>query len=498
VGEITRPGGRAIADENKQGGNKELQKLPQVDRVLREPELESLALCVRRDIIARAVRNELQKLRAGRQSTAKALKPVPVNVDSEISAAQVAAASKAQIMALLDGGIKRVLNGTGVILSTNLGRAPLPAFAVEKLSKAISSYSNLEFDLEDGERGERTEHLSAMLGLLTGSQSAIVVNNCAAAVMLAVQALAAGKEVIVSRGELIEIGGSFRLPDVIAAAGGILKEVGTTNRTRLSDYANAITSNTGLIIKCHRSNFQIVGFTEECDVAELSALAREKNIGLAYDLGGGCFVDLSKYDLQPEPTVEATLAAGVALVMYSGDKLLGGPQAGIICGSSEYISRLRKCPIYRTLRADKVVLALLEAVVSQYLIVDGAAHLPVFQLAALKEVDIAARVHSFIGKEAANLPDLKLSARETISTMGGGSLPGEKLPSCGLALSVRGGRLSEAKLAKRLRHCNPPVISTTGGGVVLLDFRTIKEDEEGDLAAALRSIQEDIMRLPTP
>ncbi|MBU6453123.1 MAG: L-seryl-tRNA(Sec) selenium transferase [Cyanobacteria bacterium REEB67] len=485
MGEITRPGGREIAQNDNQGGKKELQKLPQVDKILREPELESLALCVRRDIIARAVRIELQKLRADRQSKV------------EITPATVAAASKTQIMALLDGGLRRVLNGTGVILSTNLGRAPLPAFAVEKLSKAIASYSNLEFDLEDGERGERTEQLSAMLGLLTGSQSAIVVNNCAAAVMLAVQALAAGKEVIVSRGELIEIGGSFRLPDVIAAAGGILKEVGTTNRTRLSDYAKAISAKTGMILKCHRSNFQIVGFTEECDVAELSTLAREKNIALAYDLGGGCFVDLSQYDLLPEPTVEATLAAGASLVMYSGDKLLGGPQAGIISGSSEYVARLRKCPIYRTLRADKVVLALLEAVVSQYLIVDGAARLPVFQLAAIKQTEIADRVHSFIDREKANLPALQLTAKETVSTMGGGSLPGEKLPSYALVLTVEGGRLSEAKLAKRLRHCDPPVISTTTAGAVVLDFRTIKEDEEGELAAALRSIQEDIMRLPT-
>ena len=453
--------------------------------------MESLALCLRREIIAQAVRQELDELRL--QLRAQGIQSTP----DQISAAMVAARVKKRLTTLASGGIKRIINGTGVILSTNLGRAPLPNFAVQRLAQAISGYSNLEFDLERGERGERTEQLSQMLTLLTGCQSTIVVNNCAAAVMLAVQALAAGKEVIVSRGELIEIGGSFRLPDVIAAAGGILKEVGTTNRTRLSDYEAAITASTGLIIKCHRSNFQIVGFTEECGAAELSLLAHKSNIPLAYDLGGGCLVDLSDYQLAAEPTVGATLAAGVSLVMYSGDKLLGGPQAGIISGQAATVARLRKSPVYRTLRADKVVIALLEAVVAQYLVVDGAEQLPVFQLAAAKQTNIAGRVRTFIDNESAKLPALALTAVEMTSTMGGGSLPGEKLPSYGLSLVVQNGRINEAKLAKMLRQCQPPVVGTVAAGQVMLDFRTITLEEEADLARALQAIQEDIMRLPT-
>ncbi len=332
-----------------------------------------------------------------------------------------------------------------------------------------------------------------MLSLLTGSQSSIVVNNCAAAVMLAVHALAPGKEVIVSRGELIEIGGSFRLPDVISASGGILKEVGTTNRTRLSDYKNAISANTGLIIKCHRSNYQILGFTEEASAEELAALSKESKIPLVYDLGGGCFVDLSKYDLAPEPTVQAILAAGVGLVLYSGDKLLGGPQAGIIAGQTELVSQLRKCPIYRTLRADKVVLALLETVISQYLLIDGENNLPVFAMAASKAEALKQRAYLFIERVETNLKALQMTATEMTSTMGGGSLPGESLASYGVALKGgSGSAVTEARLAKLLRQADPPVVSTVANGQVLLDFRTIKEEDQEDLAAAILAIDKSM------
>jgi L-seryl-tRNA(Ser) seleniumtransferase len=455
--------------------------LPQVDKILREPALEQLAQTVKREIIAQAVRLELARLREA--------------AETDATAQAVAESVKNQINNLLKGGIKRVVNGTGVILSTNLGRAPLSTFAVERLSQALSSYSNLEFDLHNGERGERTAHLSLMLTLLTGCQSAIVVNNCAAAVMLAVHALSRGKEVIVSRGELIEIGGSFRLPDVIAASGGILKEVGTTNRTRLSDYKNALSANTGLILKCHRSNYQILGFTEDVSAEELAALSKESKIPLAYDLGGGCFVDLRQYDLAPEPTVQATLATGVGLVMFSGDKLLGGPQAGIIAGQKQYVSQLRNCPIYRTLRADKLVLALLETVISQYLVIDGPDKLPVFCFAALKAEVIEERVHLFIGRMKDKLSGLEISPKEMTSTMGGGSLPGESLPSYGVALKAKAGtssRLSDSKLAKLLRQADPPVVSTIAGGLVMLDFRTIKEGDEEDLAQVLINIDQSI------
>jgi L-seryl-tRNA(Ser) seleniumtransferase len=487
----------------RSGTAKSAIHLPQVDKILREPALEALSQRVRRDVIAAAVRLELARLRAialngtdlpaGEQET-------DGDLDKDLSsdAPAVAQTVSKQLSALLKGGIKRVINGTGVILSTNLGRAPLSDVAVQQLAETLTSYCNLEFDLEEGSRGERTEHLSLMLTLLTGSQSAIVVNNCAAAVMLAVQALARGKEVIVSRGELIEIGGSFRLPDVISASGGILREVGTTNRTRLSDYQKALSTNTGLIIKCHRSNYQILGFTEEATAEELSALSRESQVPLVYDLGGGCLVDLTKYDLAPEPTVQATLAQGVGLALFSGDKLLGGPQAGIIAGQSKYVSQLRQCPIYRTLRADKLVLAVLESVLSQYLVVDGPDSLPVFAFAALKSEALEKRAHLFIGRIEPKLHMLQVSPCKMTSTMGGGSLPGETLPSFGVSIKMqtvkpgKGKTSSEARLAQILRQGDPPVVSTVSNGMVMLDFRTIKEEDEIDLAAALLALDQTI------
>jgi L-seryl-tRNA(Ser) seleniumtransferase len=462
--------------------------LPQVDKILREPALEALAQRVRRDIIAQAVRQELVKLRQaallGDQNGAS-------TTSADVTAEGVAKSVVIHIHDLLNGGIKRVINGTGVILSTNLGRAPISTFAVERLAQALSSYCNLEYDLDNGERGERTAHLSLMLTLLTGCQSAIVVNNCAAAVMLAVQALACGKEVIVSRGELIEIGGSFRLPDVIASSGGILKEVGTTNRTRLSDYQKAISPNTGLIVKCHRSNYQIVGFTEEVSIDQLATLSKANNVPLAYDLGGGCFVDLSQYDLALEPTVQATLASGADLVMFSGDKLLGGPQAGIIAGQKAYVSKLRQSPVYRTLRADKIVLALLESVISQYLVVDGPSNLPVFAFAALKAREIEQRVYLFIGRTKEKLSALEIRPLAMTSTIGGGSLPGESLPSFGVGLKAL-GKTSDDRLADLLRRSHPPVISTISAGQVMLDFRTIKESDEEDLACVLINIDQGL------
>ncbi|MBS1999635.1 MAG: L-seryl-tRNA(Sec) selenium transferase [Cyanobacteria bacterium SZAS LIN-2] len=464
-------------------------RLPQVDKILREPVLEALATTVRRDVIATVVRAELAKRRQNALNNDIKVSYEKGQTDS-VSAGEIAECVKSTIETLLGGGIRRVVNGTGVILSTNLGRAPIDSTSAERLSRALSAYCNLEFDLADGERGERTAELSDLLQVLIGCQSAIVVNNCAAAVMLAVQAMAAGKEVIVSRGELIEIGGSFRLPDVIKASGAILKEVGTTNRTRIEDYSEAISANTGLIIKCHKSNYQIVGFTEEASLAQLVALSQKSKIPLAYDLGGGCLVDLARFELAPEPTVQETLAAGVDLVMFSGDKLLGGPQAGIIVGHAEPVARLRRCPTYRALRADKLVLALLETVAAQYLLVDGPDRLPVFAMAGLKPEVIRQRVNLFIDKHQPKLDHLTLGLKETQSTMGGGSLPGETLASFALSLSpsAKNGSLSESRLARLLRAGDPPIIATVSAGHVLLDFRTLMPGDEDDLARALSDI----------
>ncbi len=439
---------------------------PQVDKVLRQESLVELSKTIRRDLIAQTVRLVIEQMR----------EESPPQSDIDICEA-IALKAKGRLQELLAGGLRKVLNGTGVLLSTNLGRAPLSEFARKRLNEALSGYSNLEYDLDKGRRGERTEHISDLLALLTGAEAAIVVNNNASAVMLAVMALSSGKETVISRGELIEIGGSFRLPDVIVASGGILAEVGTTNRTRAGDYEKAICERTGLIMKCHRSNYQIVGFTEDTSAQELAAIGKKHKVPTVYDVGGGCFVDLSAFELAPEPTIQKTLQDGIDLVLFSGDKLLGGPQAGIIAGSKDYVAKLRKCPIYRALRADKVVIALLECALSQYLYVDGVAQLPVYKFAALKQNELLLRAKQLCSKLSA-VNGLSSIAVELQSTMGGGSLPGETLASAGLALASKA--LSAARLAAKLRAGTTPIVSTVAEERVFIDLRTI-DPEEDDL-----------------
>ncbi|CAN5580538.1 L-seryl-tRNA(Sec) selenium transferase [soil metagenome] len=459
--------------------------LPQIDKLLREPILQKTVdtLQIRRELASRHTKLMVDKIR--QDLVNGKLTEVP-------SQESLATAIAADLEKLCKSGIKKILNGTGVILSTNLGRAPLPQPAVDELAKALCSYSNLEFDLEDGGRGERTEQISNLLGLLIGSQSAIVVNNCASAVMLAVKALSDQKETIVSRGELIEIGGSFRLPDVITSSGGKLKEVGTTNRTRAADYEKAVSENTGMIMKCHRSNYQVVGFTEEASLSDLAAIGSKHGIAVVYDLGGGCLVDLQQFDLVAEPTVQATLESGADLVLFSGDKLLGGPQAGIIAGKSEVVAKLRKSPIYRALRADKMVIGLLEAVLNQYIYVDGYKNLPVFKIAALKQDALLKRAE-LAAEKLHDLQCLDISPTALESTMGGGSLPGEVLASAGLAIKVKKRSGSQAhlpsisSLARLLRQAEPAVIGKVTDNQLHLDFRTISPADENDLLAALRS-----------
>lgn len=465
--------------------------LPQVDKVLREETLVELSKTIRRDLIAQTVREIIASHRLERSAG-----PTGKNNDQAgpIDSKSLALEAKDKLSELLKGGLRKVLNGTGVLLSTNLGRAPLPDFARNQLNEALSGYSNLEYDLEKGGRGERTEQISELLTLLTGAEAALVVNNNASAVMLAVMALSANKETIISRGELIEIGGSFRLPDVIVASGGLLREVGTTNRSRRSDYENAISEMTGLIMKCHRSNYQIVGFTEEASVADLAQVGKKHDIPTVYDLGGGCLIDLQNYDLAAEPTIQETLRAGIDLVLFSGDKLLGGPQAGIIAGRKDLLTKLRKCPIYRALRADKVVIALLECALSQYLYVDGAASLPVYKFAALKQEELRRRAEDLTAGLEQNLlskakSPLQTAVVELQSTMGGGSLPGETLPSAGLALWPTGG-MKASPLAALLRQGRVPVVSTVADERVLIDLRTIPgEDDELLLALILEAAE---------
>jgi L-seryl-tRNA(Ser) seleniumtransferase len=361
--------------------------------------------------------------------------------------------------------LRRVINATGVIVHTNLGRAPLAAAALEQVMAAAGGYSNLEYDLAAGGRGSRQSHVDELVRRLTGAEAALVVNNNAAAVMLALAALAEGREVVVSRGELIEIGDGFRIPDVLTRSGAQLREVGTTNRTRAADYEQAIEPETAVLLRVHQSNFRLVGFTEQPRLEELAEVARKHELVLVDDLGSGALVDIGD-----EPTARASLAAGADLVCFSGDKLLGGPQAGVIAGRSDLIEQLRRHPLQRALRADKLTLAALEGTLR--LALDAPQEIPVLRM--LLEPPEAVRAR------AQRLADLAGGeVEETVGRAGGGSLPLAELPSFACAV--------EESLATPLRATDPPVIGIVRDGRLLLDCRTIAESEVDEVGRAVRA-----------
>jgi L-seryl-tRNA(Ser) seleniumtransferase len=381
-----------------------------------------------------------------------------------------------------------VINATGVIIHTNLGRSPLAVSAQEQILAAAAHYTNLEYHLAQGERGSRQDHLEGLLKELTGVEAALVVNNNAAAVLLALQTLAAGREVIISRGQLVEIGGSFRMPEIMAVSGALLKEVGTTNKTYLHDYERAITSNTAVLLRVHPSNFRILGFTREVPLADLVALGRRYGVVVMEDLGSGCLLDLSRYGLEKEPTVQETLAAGADLVLFSGDKLLGAPQAGIILGTRELVSRLRSHPLTRALRPDKLTIAGLEATLRLYLDESQAvAHLPtLFMLTRpLQEVERQARsLARTIKKRWPGQFQVAVQASE--ARVGGGALPQMPIPSRALALALP--PLPPHQLEARLRAAQPPIIARLEHQHLLLDVRTILPQDQANLLAALGEV----------
>lgn len=379
--------------------------------------------------------------------------------------------------------LRRVINATGVVLHTNLGRAPLAAAARAAIDEVARGYSNLEYDLDKGERGSRHDHLRALLRELTGAEDAVVCNNNAAATVLGLAALAANQEVVVSRGELIEIGGSFRLPEILALSGGKLVEIGTTNKTHRKDYERAIGPNTGLLLKVHRSNFAIVGFTAEVPPEEVVAIGRARGIATMIDLGSGMFVDRQtqrRWHLPDEPTVAEAVASGADLVTFSGDKLLGGPQAGILVGKAAAIERARKHPLMRALRPDKLTLAGLAATLALYR--DG-------QLEEIPAVRMIARTSEELHADAQRLreqigavPGLTIAVEGCHSTVGGGAMPTAELPSWAVVLS---GRSAEA-LDRQLRGAPVPVVGRIEDGKLWLDVRTIVESEHTEVVAAVR------------
>jgi L-seryl-tRNA(Ser) seleniumtransferase len=442
--------------------------LPSVDRLLRSEEVRALIEECGRTLVRDVLRATLDRRRAA---------------GAGASAAEIVAEAAAELAGLLRPSQRRVFNLTGTVLHTNLGRAPLPEEAIAAAAEAMRDPSTLEYDLATGRRGERDDHVAGWLRRLTGAEAALAVNNNAAALVLALNTLAEGRETIVSRGELIEIGGSFRLPEIMARAGTALREVGATNRTHLRDFEAAIGPQTVLILKAHTSNFAIEGFTAAAPVAKLAALAHERGIPFIEDLGSGSLVDLEDWGLPHEPTVAEALAQGADLVTFSGDKLLGGPQAGLVVGRADLVARLARNPLKRALRLDKIRLAALEAVLRLYADPDRLrARLPTARLLSRPQDEIealAARLLPPVADALAGRAEVEIVA--TRSQIGSGALPVSLLPSAALALrpNARSGVAVEA-LAHWLRGLPVPVIGRIEGGRVLLDLRCL-EDEAGFL-----------------
>lgn len=388
-----------------------------------------------------------------------------------------------------NSGLRRVINATGVIVHTNLGRAPLSEKAVEALTENALRYCTLEYDLTTGGRGRRGARVENLLAELTGADDALVVNNCAAAAFLVLTVLARGNEVVISRGELVEIGGDFRIPDVMEQSGAILREVGTTNRTRISDYERAVSDDTKLILRVHPSNYRIVGFTAVPALSELAELAREKDIMLYEDAGSGAMFDLSRYGLTDEPVINDSIRAGADVVSFSGDKLLGGVQSGLIVGRREAIEKIRRHPLYRALRVDKLIYVALEATLESFRREAALQEIPVLKMLSATIEELKTRSLEFTGKLIKNRDankDLKIEITEGKSVVGGGSAPTAQPATILLALGH--AKMSAAKLEEILRFSDPPIITRILGEKVLIDLRTVSEGEESELLKILENI----------
>ena len=473
------------------------RELPSVDEVLRSSHVASLSAAYGDATVIDATRTVLARLR---QEIATGLRDKPA---LDIALLGMHAAIEQQVRQALTHSLRPIINATGVILHTNLGRAPLAEMALEHIRETASSYSNLEFDVQAGERGKRDVHVDRLFGRLLadvrtaepalscGSPteiSTIVVNNNAAAVLLALNTLADSGEVIVSRGELVEIGGSFRIPDVMSKSGAILREVGTTNRTRIADYESAINERTRLLLRVHRSNFEITGFTEQPAIADLVTVARKHSIPLMEDLGSGALVDLQTFGIMGEPSVLDSLRTGAEVVTYSGDKLLGGPQAGLISGRADLVGRMRSNSLFRALRVDKLTYASLEATLLAYVKREYNA-IPILGMMQLTKEEIGTRagaVKTALRKETARVRVLQVEIVDGESIVGGGAAPSAALPTRLLAITC--DTLTADEVAARLRACEPPIVGRVEQGRVLLDLRTVFPGQDFIIVAALQRI----------
>lgn len=458
-----------------------LRRLPSVDELLRRPALEELAEGSGRAVVLAAARAVLDRLRAEISLGAEL-------TESSFEIGVLEGAVRDEVARDTSPSLRAVINASGVVLHTNLGRAPIGRAALEHLAECAGGYSNLEYDLAAGQRGKRDVHTARLLARVLGAEAALVVNNNAAAVFLVLHALARGGEAIVSRGELIEIGDGFRIPEIMAASGALLREVGTTNRTHLADYESAIGAETRLLMSVHPSNFRIVGFAGRPSLDELVALGRRAGVPVYEDLGSGCLVDLAPYGLE-EPTAQGSIAAGADVITFSGDKLLGGPQAGIIAGRRALLERIRRNPLYRALRVDKLTIAAMEATLSA--VVRGALdEIPTLRMIRIPAAEVERRARAFAAALAARLAtsEVEIEVSPGQSVVGGGSTPEQYLPTFLVRISTL--HFSAAEIEARLRQSPagpPPVIARIEDGRLVLDLRTVDSGEEPALADALLS-----------
>lgn len=455
-----------------------LRRLPKVDVLLKDRAVIGLLKKYPRAVVVDAVREAVENARElaalDDKTAAKAVEPKALAREAGLIADKV-----------MQPSLRRVVNATGVVVHTNLGRSILPKAAIDAVVEVAGAYSNTEFDVAAGKRGSRYDHVEGLLTKLTGAEAAMAVNNNAAAVLLALSALGKGKEAVVSRGQLVEIGGSFRIPDVMRQSGAKLVEVGSTNKTHAKDYRNAITPKTGIIMRAHPSNFQVVGFMAEVPLSEMVDIARENGLLVLDDLGSGVMIDVTKAGLPSEPTVNESVAAGVDVVTFSGDKLLGGPQAGIAVGTKAAINKMKKHPLARAVRIDKMTLAALEATLKLYFD-EAKAIREIPTLAALfaKPADLKKRADKLAAEiKKASGPGVKADSVKDTSKAGGGALPLAEMPTAAVRITV--DRLSANKLEAALRRYKTPVIGRIKEDALLLDLRTVLPEDEKDIVAAV-------------
>ena len=456
------------------------RSIPKVDVLLENQDIVTLIENHHRDVVVDVIREEIDKLRNFIKENDD-INLIEEKINNLIENIKISTEK------VYSYNIKKVINGTGTILHTNLGRAIISKKHADYLSEVVTSYSNLEYNLEEGKRGERYSHFEKLICKITGAEAAMAVNNNAAAVMLVLSSMAAEKEVIVSRGELVEVGGKFRIPDVMKSSNAHLVEIGTTNKTHLEDYEDAISENTGAFLKVHTSNFKILGFTESVSIEELCKLGREKDIPVIEDIGSGVLIDLSEYGLEYEPTVQDSIKAGVDVVSFSGDKLLGGPQAGIIVGKKKYIDKMKKNPLTRAFRIDKFTATILEMIFHEYLNEEDAIkNIPVLSLITKDLKEIEKNANALFNKIEKLKDVADINVEDTLSQIGGGSLPAERIKSKSVTIMPK--NISTQTLEAKLRAGKNPVVGRISEEKLILDMRTVLEDEIDILAQKLIDI----------